>query len=66
VIQTIRKTGFLITDASRMGRSIEVLRQLSRTTQEPALRGIADWLDSVPVQTYYEPLPAVEQIEEVA
>lgn len=65
-MKATRKAGFLIEDASRMGRSIEVLRDLARKTHEPALRGIADWLDGIPVGTYFKPLSSPEEIQEVA
>jgi hypothetical protein len=69
VIQATRKTGFLIEDGATLGRAIVLLRDSASSANDRALRNIADWLDAIQVQTYYEPVQPkliTEQIEEVA
>jgi hypothetical protein len=66
MIQTIRKTGFLVEDGTKLGTAIAYLRDYSIRCAEPHARALADYLDGIRAENYYEPLPAVEQIEEVA
>lgn len=68
MINATRKTGFLIKDAAAMGTYIEVLREKARDHGDSYIRKIADWLDGIPVGTYYEPIQQelIEQIAEVA
>lgn len=66
MIQATRKTGFLIEDQRMLGRSIVTLRDKAREHKDPELREIANWLDDILVGTYYEPVQATLELEEVA
>lgn len=64
-IQAIRKTGFLIEDATLLGSVIGYLR--CRTNDQFAI-GLAASLDAIRALPYYEPVQPkliTEQIEEV-
>jgi hypothetical protein len=68
MISATRKTGFLIEDGARLGTYIEVLREKAREQGDSYIRQIADWLNDMPIGTYYEPVQRelIEHIEEVA
>lgn len=68
-IQAIRKTGFLIENASWLGKSIVILQDAAMKTNYPELIGIANWLNELQVGTYYAPVQPkliADEIEEVA
>lgn len=66
MISATRKTGFLIEDGTKMGSIIGCLRAYAAFVHDSQMRDLADSLDSLRAQTYYEPAPLVEQIAEVA
>ena len=67
MIQATRKTGFLIEDGAKLGKSIALLQDAAIRAYYPELREIANWLNDLQVNTYYQPVQTMlDLVEEVA